>query len=90
MGWSAIKILHVVGLNTLEAELLFTLSFALLALIAAVHHAANTCSVTNLEALDLGANCGHDANNLMPASDKRREPMLACTEQINFASADGL
>ena len=50
---SAVKVLHVVGLHALGAELLLTLCFALVALIAAVHHAANTCSVTNLELVDL-------------------------------------
>ena len=65
--WSAIKVFHVVGLHALSAELLFTLCFALLTLIAAVHHTANTCSVTNLELVDLWSNSCHNANNLMPA-----------------------
>ena len=50
---SAIKVFHVVGLHALGAELLFTLCFALLTIIAAVHHAANTSSVTNLKLVDL-------------------------------------
>lgn len=53
MCGGAIKVFHVVGLHALGAELFFTLCFALLALIAAVHHAANTGSVTNLELADL-------------------------------------
>lgn len=81
MSRGAIEVRHVVCQHTLGAKLLFTLSSALLAFVAAVHHAANPHSVSNLEVPDLRAHCSHDANNLMPASSKVHQLELACTER---------
>ena len=59
--------LCIIGQNILGAELLLASGGALLTLVAAVHHAAHSSSVTHLELVNLGAHCSHNTHYLVPA-----------------------
>ena len=72
LGGCPIITLGIISQDILGAELLLASGGALFALVAAVHHAPHSGSVTHLELVDLGAHCRHNAHYLMPTMGQCR------------------